>query len=162
MTTTLEEFVALDDESNAQCAKNVARGAAFLDKVTPGWYKRIDLETLNLMEGSNCICGQAFKEMENPLLVEDNGYTWFLGSDLYTEARTWLFAAAPLEILDEWELETAELLGFDSIEPECPFQNGCEDPDECRCDHMGVTYSQLDNAWYDLIVLRLKEDANNA
>ena len=38
--------------------KEVTRGAKFLDEVIPGWYLKIDLGTLNLALGSQCVLGQ--------------------------------------------------------------------------------------------------------
>lgn len=36
----------------------VARGAAHLDKVRPGWFNRIDVGTLTLRDPCHCIVGQ--------------------------------------------------------------------------------------------------------
>lgn len=36
----------------------VRRGAAYLDDVDPGWYRRVDPTTLELSSGSSCILGQ--------------------------------------------------------------------------------------------------------
>ncbi len=38
--------------------ERVAAGAQLLDEKIPGWYKRINLDTLNLSNPTNCICGQ--------------------------------------------------------------------------------------------------------
>ena len=38
----------------------VARGAKFLDSILPGWYKRVNLNTLDMSDGTMCILGQAF------------------------------------------------------------------------------------------------------
>lgn len=38
--------------------ERVARGAAYLDERTPGWWKRVDLEALNLGDSCDCILGQ--------------------------------------------------------------------------------------------------------
>ena len=37
---------------------NVARGAAWLDIHFPGWERKINLETLNINLGDQCVCGQ--------------------------------------------------------------------------------------------------------
>lgn len=36
----------------------VANGAQLLDEKIPGWYRRIDLRTLDLSNPQRCICGQ--------------------------------------------------------------------------------------------------------
>jgi hypothetical protein len=40
----------------------VARGAAWLDEVAPGWERKIDLSVLNLDSCRQCVCGQVFAE----------------------------------------------------------------------------------------------------
>lgn len=40
----------------------VARGAALLDRVAPGWYHSIDLDHLLLNNSTQCVLGQMFKE----------------------------------------------------------------------------------------------------
>lgn len=36
-------------------------GAAMLDEVSPGWFERIDLETLDVQRGDRCLLGQALR-----------------------------------------------------------------------------------------------------
>lgn len=38
----------------------VAKGAALLDKILPGWYNEINLNTLEMDDGSMCMMGQLF------------------------------------------------------------------------------------------------------
>jgi len=38
--------------------ERVARGAALLDELAPGWHKQIDLNTLKLSSCTDCVCGQ--------------------------------------------------------------------------------------------------------
>lgn len=38
----------------------VAIGAALLDQTVPGWWQRVNLETLNLMWHNRCVLGQLF------------------------------------------------------------------------------------------------------
>lgn len=38
------------------------RGAAYLDEMHPGWYRRIDTSTLALADGSACVLGQLHGE----------------------------------------------------------------------------------------------------
>lgn len=40
--------------------QRVARGAAQLDGVRPGWEKQIDLEVLDIGSGLDCVWGQVF------------------------------------------------------------------------------------------------------
>lgn len=39
-------------------SQTVAAGAQLLDEKIPDWYQRIDLDTLNMADPCNCICGQ--------------------------------------------------------------------------------------------------------
>lgn len=38
----------------------VAKGAALLDEMEPGWYQKIDLDTLSLGSCSTCVIGQLY------------------------------------------------------------------------------------------------------
>ena len=38
----------------------VKRGAALLDRVSPGWYRRVNVDTLSMVDMEFCIAGQAF------------------------------------------------------------------------------------------------------
>jgi len=52
--------------------KTVERGAALLDERKPGWDRKIDLDTLNLADGCNCVLGQVYGDR---LARDDyNGY----------------------------------------------------------------------------------------
>lgn len=42
--------------------ERVQRGADYLDDVDPGWYRRVDAETLELGDGRHCILGQLHGE----------------------------------------------------------------------------------------------------
>ncbi len=41
-------------------AARVARGAALLDEMVPGWDQRIDLDYLQMEDGRECVLGQTF------------------------------------------------------------------------------------------------------
>lgn len=41
-------------------SKSVARGAAWLDKQSPDWYTKINVDRLDLDSNRNCVCGQVF------------------------------------------------------------------------------------------------------
>ena len=47
--------ITLDD-----ARERAARGAAYLDEVCPGWYRRIDRDLLDLGNGRACILGQLY------------------------------------------------------------------------------------------------------
>ena len=42
----------------AHAQARVARGATYLDDVDPGWYRRVDADTLELSSGHACVLGQ--------------------------------------------------------------------------------------------------------
>jgi len=42
--------------------ERVERGATYLDEVDPGWYRRVDSDTLELGDGRHCILGQLHGE----------------------------------------------------------------------------------------------------
>lgn len=44
--------------SPERARRRAARGAAYLDDVDPGWYRRLDLEALTLDDGRSCVLGQ--------------------------------------------------------------------------------------------------------
>ncbi len=69
----------------------VERGARFLDEVAPGWEDRIDLETLDLVSGYHCICGQlwAAKAKRSRSEYIDNGYD-FAVHNLFAQANSWI------------------------------------------------------------------------
>ena len=64
--TTLQERLA---------AKAVARGARLLDKIMPGWDKKIDLHDLDLSDGSTCVLGQLFDEPQTRPAYAAYGYS---------------------------------------------------------------------------------------
>lgn len=43
----------------------VARGAAWLDSVHPGWERRIDLASLDLASSCRCVIGQLFGDFDD-------------------------------------------------------------------------------------------------
>ena len=44
-------------------AKEVAAGAAWLDEVSPGWEREIDLGTLKISDCYNCVLGQSLRKV---------------------------------------------------------------------------------------------------
>lgn len=41
------------------------KGAQLLDQIRPDWAREINLDTLNMIEGSYCVLGQLFGEFED-------------------------------------------------------------------------------------------------
>ncbi len=46
--------------SLASACQRAARGAAYLDRVDPGWYRHVDLDRLELADGARCVLGQCY------------------------------------------------------------------------------------------------------
>ena len=44
----------------ASACRRAARGAAYLDRVDPGWYRHVDLDRLELADGARCVLGQHY------------------------------------------------------------------------------------------------------
>ena len=53
--------------------KKVKSGVRWLNKVKPNWYKKIDLETLDLSDNHVCVCGQVFGDYWKVILECDDG-----------------------------------------------------------------------------------------
>lgn len=54
----------------------VANGAKVLDEICPDWFEKVDVETLDITSGSNCILGQVFDD-------------WMIGSEKIAEHYGW-------------------------------------------------------------------------
>ncbi|QXD15591.1 hypothetical protein GQ464_001210 [Rhodocaloribacter litoris] len=52
----------------AAARERAARGAAYLDAVDPGWYRRLEPDTLALADGSCCVLGQLHGEFRRGLV----------------------------------------------------------------------------------------------
>jgi hypothetical protein len=55
--------------------ERAARGARWLDEVSPGWRDAMALRTFDLANGCQCVLGQVFAEVAAPA----DGYTYALG-----------------------------------------------------------------------------------
>lgn len=125
----------------------VARGARWLDEKVPGWYKRIDLSTLLLEEEFNCICGQLWSTKGLNGQYVRGGFEFFSESHLYSQAQAWLLEEYGIDVENTMLVShgrfstTSDYLGFDA-------------------DFEGE-HEKLDVLWHDLIVQRLKEDAEH-
>lgn len=56
-------------------SKRIKAGIRYLNRVKPGWYNHINLETLDLHDSYNCILGQAFQDYWNKVREED-AFEW--------------------------------------------------------------------------------------
>lgn len=57
-------------------AKEVAAGAAWLDKNFPGWERKIDLTKLDIGDGCNCVIGQTLGFFRTPQNNLRDGDIW--------------------------------------------------------------------------------------
>lgn len=55
--------------SDTKMMTRVENGAAWLDSVKPNWYLEINIQSLDIASGEQCICGQVF--MNEVLQLED-------------------------------------------------------------------------------------------
>ncbi len=51
--------------------KRVKRGIRYLNEVKPNWYKKINLNKLNLQKEDVCVCGQLFKSFWSVIYHDD-------------------------------------------------------------------------------------------
>ena len=81
--------------------QRVNRGWRWLDENFPGWQERVNIETLSMVSGEDCICGQLFgdamrKANSSPdNLTKHAGHKFVHGYDytertLFTEANSWV------------------------------------------------------------------------
>jgi hypothetical protein len=82
--------------------KRVANGARWLDENFPRWEQLVDPHTLEMESGSDCICGQVFKEKAESQ-----------GEDGYNYAVDTLFSEVPDTLAGYKQAEmVSDLLGF--------------------------------------------------
>lgn len=103
-------------ESTAE--QRVKRGAKWLDENFPGWEGRIDLDTLDVSSGIDCICGQVFADKVDDLQEKDVASV-STGFDvaymtLFTEANSWISALVGPKL----PASEAQLLGEEPWTPE--------------------------------------------
>jgi len=74
----------------------VAAGVAFLDDEAPGWRDKVDPDTLDMSDTSNCIIGQ----------ISDDGWSYFMESYgmFYGPSRNLqvLYGFESAQILEDW------------------------------------------------------------
>jgi hypothetical protein len=54
--------------------QKIAQGVAYLDEKVPGWWDKVDLDTLELDSCVKCVLGQL---QGNEQVVENGRFTWF-------------------------------------------------------------------------------------
>ena len=103
---------------NRAAGVRVRRGARWLDENVPGWWQRVNLNTLLLESAYSCICGQVF-EAQGEADNGASGYTYAL-RHLLAQANAWLSeivgVAAPMSaqmLEDNYE----ELINKDDRDP---------------------------------------------
>lgn len=52
-------------------AEQVEAGAELLDRTTPGWFRRITLEQLDLSSSCQCVCAQLARRSRSPEVIQD-------------------------------------------------------------------------------------------
>lgn len=72
--------------------RDVATAAAALDEMRPGWARRVNTDTLDLMSGRTCVLGQVFGDETVRLATDD---TDFYCSSPYQYGRYVLRHALP-------------------------------------------------------------------
>lgn len=59
--------------------EEVKRGGAWLDQVDPGWYKKINIDQLNLDDYGRCTLGQTLGQNVSMNLCSDGAFSWSHG-----------------------------------------------------------------------------------
>ena len=102
----------------ARIETKVARGARWLDEVVPDWWKRIDVDNLDLSDGYECICGQLFREEGAARKESGYNYAW---NSLFAQANAWITGLvksldpdATADEIEERRAKVAASLGFDN------------------------------------------------
>jgi len=74
-------------------AEAVANGAQWLDEQHPGWWRKLDLETLDLEDCANCVCGQlartSYAQERSTYRGYLKAYSEVLGFDAMTSLSTY-------------------------------------------------------------------------
>jgi hypothetical protein len=119
--------------------KRVTAGAALLDEKMPGWYKKIDLDSLELSDERHCVLGQLFDEPVTVPLWKRLGY-----SSPVHALNAGYDATSPVCVANY--TAGKEVLG---LEHGGPF--GFDVPDYEDPDYGKYSFGDLDVAWTALI-----------
>ena len=87
-------------EQNEQ--QRVKHGATVMDRLLPGWYKYVDLNQLNMADGSMCLLGQTFGLHAERCLAKE----------MYPEEWEAAVAATEVRIRDEASKEKIRTWGY--------------------------------------------------
>lgn len=111
-------------------AARVAKGAALLDEKRPGWERLIDLETLDITSGADCVTAQL-----------SGSAHWHAGM---------------MQLgLTSGDSGTYVAHGFNAESDEAPVHDSEESDAEVT---MEAAYDTLNMLWHDLITTRLAGD----
>lgn len=130
---------------NLSVKERVANGAAWLDKVNPGWEHKIDLSTLELKNSCRCILGQVVAASASE--VHETKYGPFILL-LTIKGHLWWDWSSGYEVI--YILIGRDNLGGADWMADHGFRLGDEFFDE----NIVEGYSYLDEAWIDLIKSR--------
>ena len=141
--------------SNEQ--KAVRRGARMLDKIEPGWFNRIDLDTFDLSSSCLCVLGQMF-EPEVHAMGADGAYDFV--AECYDDdpdfnpdwEHEWGYTAGDVQdgFGDRWGVVRAIRVKLIEKSPTYyGFLEGYDDDDGSR-----LRYSALSPFWIEEIEAR--------
>jgi hypothetical protein len=133
-------------------AAAVGRGAALLDAKMPGWWHKINLRTLDLANGNQCVLGQVFAEPRQVSRWRRLGYST-LAETVRAYGRVYSRSQLTQRICTaNYDLGRAVLMLDDKQIIEAGFNAGTHGDD------VYVSYSLLDNAWWRLVDDRQRAD----
>jgi hypothetical protein len=142
---------------NRVAAARVKRGAKWLDQNVPGWERRINVRTLDLENGSSCICGQVFKkEAKTSGHAYMTGFGW-VRNNLFTEANSWVSTiVGPVYEPYEKPYEIKRLHRADRVAIGLGFQDGKVSTDgqtwsPFKGDRVVISFDLLQEAWLKLL-----------
>ena len=72
----------MSEQTVATIEERVAKGAALLDQERPGWWQEIDLDTLSLRSGCDCVLGQLYESFDDGVEILDLEWPEDSGFDL--------------------------------------------------------------------------------
>lgn len=75
-------------ETRLQIRDRVTRGVEFLDTEVPDWRDYIDLETLDIASGDNCVLGQVFRALGHDAGESGFIYALMVYGDYFTMGGT--------------------------------------------------------------------------
>lgn len=152
----------LDKERVAR--QRAERGARWLDENFPRWERRVDVTTLRLENGAQCICGQVFKQ-DAAIRRSLDGFA-YAERHLFADANSWITGIVRIRAvrsavtpLTEDEIETRR----ERVSIALGFQAGFvgNSSSFSRSDQTDIHFTELQQAWVALLTER-KEARNGA